>query len=110
MDFKKLTYSSYIDRIKKEKIPFYEPIVGNREIENLKKVIYSGWLSEKKFTRDFENFIANYCNRKYSLAFSNDTSAMIVGMKALGIKEGDEVIVPSFSHSADPNSISATGL
>lgn len=109
MDFKKLTYSSYIDRIKKEKIPCYEPIVGNREIENLKKVIYSGWLSEKKFTRDFENFIANYCNRKYSLAFSNATSAMIVGMKALGIKEGDEVIVPSFSHSADPNSISATG-
>ena len=34
---------------------------------------------------------------------------MIVGMKALGIKEGDEVIVPSFSHSADANSISVTG-
>ena len=34
---------------------------------------------------------------------------MIVGMKALGIKNGDEVIVPSFSHSADANSISATG-
>ena len=30
-------------------------------------------------------------------------------MKSLGIKEGDEVIVPSFSHSADPNSISAIG-
>ena len=109
MDFKKLTYTSYIDRIKKEKIPCYEPMVGMREIKNLKKVIYSGWLSEKKFTRDFENFIANYCNRKYSLAFSNATSAMIVGMKALGINVGDEVIVPSFSHSADANSISATG-
>ena len=63
----------------------------------------------KKFTRKFENFISKYCNRKHSLAFSNATSAMIVGMKALGIKNGDEVIVPSFSHSADANSISATG-
>ena len=109
MDFKKLTYSNYINRVKKEKIPCYEPLVGLNEIKNLKQVINSGWLSENKFTRDFENFIANYCNRKYSLAFSNATSAMIVGMKALGINEGDEVIVPSFSHSADANSISATG-
>ena len=109
MDFKKLTYLKYINRIKKEKIPCYEPMVGKSEIHNLKKVINSGWLSEKKFTRDFEKFLANYCDRKYSLAFTNATSAMIVGMKALGITHGDEVIVPSFSHSADANSISATG-
>ena len=109
MDFKKVNYSKYIARINKEKIPCYEPSVGSNEIKNLKEVINSGWLSEKKFTRKFENFISRYCNRKHSLAFSNATSAMIVGMKALGIKHGDEVIVPSFSHSADANSISATG-
>lgn len=109
MDFKKINYSKYISRISKEKIPCYEPSVGSKELKNLKEVINSGWLSEKKFTRKFENYISRYCNRKYSLAFSNATSAMIVGMKALGIKHGDEVIVPSFSHSADANSISATG-
>ena len=109
MDFKNLNYSNYIKRIKKEKIPCYEPMVGFEEINNLKKVIKSGWLSEKTFTRNFENFVAKYCKRKYSLAFTNATSAMIVGMKALGIGDGDEVIVPSFSHSADANSISATG-
>ena len=109
MDFKKINYSKYISRINKEKIPCYEPSVGSNEIKNLKEVINSGWLSEKKFTRKFENFISKYCNRKHSLAFSNATSAMSVGMKALGIKNGDEVIVPSFSHSADANSISATG-
>lgn len=108
-DFKNLTYSNYVNRINNEKIPCYEPLLGKEEIQNLEKVIISGWLSEKKFTRDFENFIANYSNRKYSLAFTNATSALIVGMKALGINKGDEVIVPSFSHSADANSISATG-
>ena len=109
MDFKKFTYSNYINRINKEKIPCYEPMVGYNEIQNLKKVINSGWLSEKKFTRKFENFLASYCKRRYTLAFTNATSAMIVGMKALGIGQGDEVIVPSFSHSADANSILATG-
>lgn len=109
MDFKNFNYTKYIKRINKEKIPCYEPMVGMDEINNLKKVIQSGWLSEKTFTRKFENFIANYSNRKYSLAFTNATSAMIVGMKALGIDKGDDVIVPSFSHSADANSILATG-
>ena len=53
MDFKKLTYSNYINRIKKEKIPCYEPTVGVNEIKNLKKVINSGWLSEKKIHTRF---------------------------------------------------------
>ena len=81
MDFKNQNYSNYIKRIKKEKIPCYEPMVGFEEINNLKKVIKSGWLSEKTFTRNFENFVAKYCKRKYSLAFTNATSAMIVGIQ-----------------------------
>ena len=109
MNIKIKSYNQYMQRIKKEKIPCYEPSVGSLEIKYLTKVIKSGWLSEKTFTRKFENFIAKFSGRKFSLSFTNATSALIVGMKALGIKKGDEVIVPSFTHSADPNSISATG-
>jgi len=109
MNIKLASYAQYMKRIQNEKIPCYEPSVGNLEIKYLTKVIKSGWLSEKSFTRKFENFIANFSGRKFSLSFTNATSALIVGMKALGIKSGDDVIVPSFSHSADPNSICATG-
>ena len=109
MDTKISSYKKYILRIQKEKIPCYEPSVGKLEIQYLTKVINSGWLSEKDFTRKFENFIANFSGRRFALSFTNATSALIVGMKALGIKSGDDVIVPSFTHSADPNSISATG-
>ena len=109
MDTKTSSYNKYILRIQKEKIPCYEPSVGKLEIQYLTQVINSGWLSEKDFTRKFENFIANFSGRRFALSFTNATSALIVGMKALGIKSGDDVIVPSFTHSADTNSISATG-
>ncbi len=102
-------YKDYMTRIGKEKIANYEPILGDQEIEFLSDVIRRNWLSESKYVREFEGRLANLCQRKYAMAFCNCTAAMIVGMKALGIGIGDEVIVPSFSHPADPNSIEAVG-
>lgn len=103
------SYEAYMARVNQENIPCYEPSVGKEELELLADVIGRSWLSESKYTREFESQLAMLCERKYALAFSNATAAMIVGMKSLGIGLGDEVIVPSFTHSADPNSIAATG-
>lgn len=103
------SYRAYKRRVAKETIPCYEPMVGKEELRLVTDVIQRNWLSENKYTREFESRLAKICERKYSVAFANATAALICGMKALGIKEGDEVIVPSFSHSADPNSISNTG-
>jgi len=104
-----MSYQEYMSRVSKEKIPCYEPSLGKEEIELLTDVINRNWLSENKYTREFENQLSKICQRKYAISFSNATASLIIGMKSLGIKEGDEVIVPSLSHSADPNSISATG-
>ena len=109
VDEKTKSYDDYMKRVGKETIPVYEPSVGNEELENLKDVIESNWLSEGKYAREFEERLAEMHDRKYGLCFSNATAAMIVGMKSLGIKEGDEVIVPSFAHSADVNVISVAG-
>lgn len=109
MNTKIASYDEYMLRVSHEKIPCYEPIVGREELELLADVIGRNWLSESTYTREFENQLARLCERNYALAFSNATAAMIVGMKSLGIGPGDEVIVPSFTHSADPNSIAATG-
>ena len=103
------SYEAYKNRVAKEKIPCYEPLIGKEELRLVTDVIKRNWLSENKYTREFENRLAKICERKYSVAFANATAALISGMKALGIKEGDEVIVPSFSHSADPNSIANSG-
>lgn len=103
------SYNDYIKRVKNETIPCYEPLIGNEEIKILKKVINSGWLSENKYTRIFEKNIAQYSQRKFSLAFNNATAAMITGMKALKLGPNHEIVVPTFTHSADVNAISAIG-
>ncbi|HIG98827.1 TPA: DegT/DnrJ/EryC1/StrS family aminotransferase [Candidatus Woesearchaeota archaeon] len=106
---KSSSYEAYMSRVGSEKIPCYEPLVGKEELELLSDVISRNWLSEGKYARQFEGQLAKLCQRKYSLAFNNATAAMIAGMKALGLHEGDEVIVPSFTHPADPNAISNAG-
>ena len=103
------SYEAYMSRVVNEKIPCYEPSLGDDEIKLLADVIRRNWISESKYTREFESRLAVLCERKHALAFSNATAALIVGMKSLGIGPGDEVIVQSFTHPADPNSIAATG-
>ena len=103
------SYAEYMVRVTNETIPAYEPSVGDEELALLTDVIRRNWLSEGKYVREFEQRLASLCGRSYALAFCNATSALIAGMKARSIGPGDEVVVPSFTHSADPNSISAVG-
>ena len=108
-DQKNSSYNEYMNRISSETIPAYEPDVGFEELELLKDVIDSNWLSEGKYVREFEEKLRVSCERKYALAFNNCTAALITGMKSLGLGAGDDIIVQSLVHSADPNAISATG-
>jgi len=109
MDLKSEAYADYMNRISNESIPAYEPEIGNEELMLLKDVIKSNWLSEGKYVRKFEEKLRKVCDREYALAFNNCTAALITGMKSMGIGVGDDVIVQSLVHSADPNSIAATG-
>ena len=100
-------YADYMKRISKEAIPAYEPSFGEEEKKNILEVVKSGWISEGKFCRECENFIKDFCDRKEALITNNGTAALIIGMLSLGIKQDDDIIVPSLSHAADPNSISS---
>ncbi|MFX1299158.1 MAG: DegT/DnrJ/EryC1/StrS family aminotransferase, partial [Promethearchaeota archaeon] len=85
-------------------IPVSEPNLGEEELENVIEAIKSGWISSKgKFIEEFENNFANYCNMKYGIATSNGTAAIHLALEALGIKEGDEVIVPNLTFIATVN-------
>ena len=102
-------YAEYMARVGSETIPAYEPSVGDEELELLTDVIRRNWLSEGKYVREFEARLAHISERSHALGFCNATAALIAGMKACGIGVGDEVIVPSYTHSADPNSIANVG-
>lgn len=60
--------------------------------------IDTGWISsEGPFVKEFEQKMSTTVNRKYGIAVSNGTAALEVAVQALGIKEGDEVIMPTFT-------------
>ncbi len=78
-----------------KKINIFEPYTDEKEREAVLRVLDSGWFIGGKETEAFENEFKDYIGVKYAVACSNGTAAILLALEALGIKENDEVIVPS---------------
>lgn len=79
-------------------IPVNEPLLNGNEKKYLCECIDTGWISsEGPFVKEFEQKMSAIAGRKYGVAVSNGTAALEVAMQALGIREGDEVIMPTFT-------------
>ncbi len=88
-------------------IPVYEPCLEGNEVEYVRKAVESGWVSSiGEFIIKFENRFAKYCGTKFSASCSNGTTALHLALKAFGVKEGDEVIVPNVTFIATANAVS----
>ncbi|KFM20071.1 Spore coat polysaccharide biosynthesis protein SpsC, partial [Marine Group I thaumarchaeote SCGC AAA799-D07] len=86
-----------------------EPSMDNAEKKELMSVIDSGWYTESSKTKEFERMFANFVGAKYACAVTSGAAALYVGLKALNIGNGDEVVVPDLTFVASPNSVEATG-
>jgi perosamine synthetase len=79
-------------------IPVNEPKLGARELEYVTECLRTGWISSAgRFIEEFEQKWAAYCGMKYGIAVSNGTTALQVAVKSLGLSDGDEVIMPTFT-------------
>ncbi len=79
-------------------IPVNEPYLGARELEYVSECVRTGWISSAgRFIEEFEEKWAAYCGRRYGIAVSNGTVALQVAVACLGLKPGDEVIMPTFT-------------
>lgn len=87
------------------KIPITKPYLDGKELEYISKVISSGWLVQGSYIKEFEDRFAEYVGSKYAVATSSCTTALHLSLIALGIGEGDKVIVPSFTFVATSNVI-----
>jgi len=91
-------------------IPIAEPLLGKEELDNIIKAVKSGWISSKgKFILEFEEGFAKYCGAKHGVATSSGTTALHLALVALGIGDGDEVIVPTLTFIATANAVTFTG-
>jgi len=82
-----------------------EPIVGEEEAEAVRQVLLSGNYVSGKKVAAFEAAFAEYIGTKYAVAVSNGTSALHIALEAMGIGQGDEVIVPPLTFFATVSSV-----
>ena len=79
-------------------IPVNRPDLSGRERELLLECIDTGWISsEGPFIGQFEAAFAKQVKRAHGVAVANGSAALDIAVAALGITEGDEVIMPSFT-------------
>ena len=91
-------------------ISISSPSITQKEIDFVKDAVESGWVSSLgKYIKIFEDKFAEFCGTKYALATSNGTAALHLAVALLGIKEGDEVIIPDLTFIATANAVSYTG-
>ncbi len=86
-------------------IPVAYPLIGEDEVLAVSEVLKSGMLAQGKNVARFEEEFASYIGVEHAVATSSGTAALDVALKAIGIGEGNEVIVPSFTFIASANSI-----
>ena len=92
------------------KIPVYKPSIGDEEKNNVNECLNDNWISSRgKFVEQFEKEFAEFNNNDHALTVSNGTVALHLALMALGIKQGDEVIVPTFTYIASVNAIRYCG-
>ncbi|KLU62667.1 UDP-4-amino-4-deoxy-L-arabinose--oxoglutarate aminotransferase [Peptococcaceae bacterium CEB3] len=84
-------------------IPLARPDITEREKQAVAEVLDSGLLALGPKLKAFEQNIAAYVGTRYAVACNSGTSALHMLIRALGIKEGDEVITTPFSFVASSN-------
>ena len=91
-------------------IPVCEPTQWGNEKKYVKKCMDSNWISSKgEFIEKFESTFAKKVGAKYGVGVLNGTVALHLALAALDIGPGDEVIIPTFTMIATPNSVRYTG-
>ncbi len=85
------------------------PVLGEKEVAAAERVLRSGQLAQGAEVAAFEDEFSNAVGSKHAIAVANGTVAIEIGLQALGIGPGDEVVVPSFTFIATANAVRRVG-
>jgi perosamine synthetase len=90
-------------------IPAAKPIIGEDERAAVDAVLSSGMVAQGPQVAAFEEEFAAVVGDRHCVAVNSGTSALHMALIAVGVKQGDEVIVPSFTFAATANSVRLAG-
>ena len=97
------------DNYMKLKIPITKPYFNDEEKLAIARTLDSGWIVQGQNVKEFERLFAEFTGTKFAIATSSCTTALHLGLEAMGIGKGDKVIVPSFTYIASANAVEYTG-
>ena len=90
-------------------IPWWEPRMTGHELERIKAVIDANYLNDGDVTTQFERALARHLGAKHVVAVTSGTIAIFMALVAVGIKAGDEVVVPDLTFIATANAVRLAG-
>jgi perosamine synthetase len=90
-------------------IPHSRPLIDQKDCNAVLRVLKSGNLVQGKKVEEYESLLSSMIGVKYGAAVNSGTAALHLALLSLGIKKGDEVILPSIVCSAPLNAIFYTG-
>ena len=96
------------------KIPINLPILGKEEINAVKSILLKGSLTSAsnlggKNVQEFEKAASSFVKSKFAVAVNSGTAALQAALYALDVKQGDEVLLPSFTFVATANAVVSVG-
>lgn len=100
---------SHLEPVDLESIPATGLLIGEEECVAIQRVLASGMLAQGPEVAAFETEFSQHVRGRSCVAVNSGTSALLLGLLAIGIGPGDEVIVPSFSFGATANAVALTG-
>jgi perosamine synthetase len=86
------------------------PDVGAEEAAEVAEVLRSGYLTMGPKVAELERLLAGACGVEHAVAVSSGTAALHLAVLALGLRPGDEVIVPAYTFPATANVVALAGL
>jgi dTDP-4-amino-4,6-dideoxygalactose transaminase len=87
-------------KIQEQTIPFHFASVGEEEALAAADVVRSGWLTRGPKTIEFEQKFAFYVGAKHAIGVNSCTAALHLALEAIGLQQGDEVLVPTTTFTA----------
>jgi perosamine synthetase len=81
-------------------VPFHVPQIEEEEIRSVVETLRSGWLTTGVKSKEFEEDFTRFVEARHAIAVNSCTAALHLALEAVGIREGDEVIVPTMTFTA----------
>lgn len=91
------------------KVPQFMPYIGKEEYTAIRECFETTWITEGPKSEEFRAKLLELMGAKFGVFAPNGTLALYLGLRAIGVKPGDEVIVPDTTFIASANAVEMVG-